>query len=68
MVSIDKTDGCQVYLSKASISCEIVMAKSSEMNICIPDGKTTGEFVSVSHHLSSHSNHVICSDYHSQVM
>ena len=45
-VSIDKTDGCQVYLSKESISCEIVSAKSSEMNICIP--KPDGEFVSVS--------------------
>ena len=43
-VSIDKTDGCQVYLSKDSISCEIVTAKSSEMNICVPKGD--GEYVS----------------------
>jgi adenylyl cyclase-associated protein len=35
-VSIDKTDGCQVFLSKDSMACEIVTAKSSEMNICIP--------------------------------
>ena len=42
-VSIDKTDGCQVFLSEKSISAEIVSAKSSEMNICIPDGD---EFVS----------------------
>ena len=35
-VSIDKTDGCQVFLSKASIKAEIITAKSSEMNICIP--------------------------------
>jgi adenylyl cyclase-associated protein len=42
-VSIDKTDGCQVYLSKGSVSCEIVTAKSSEMNICVPKG-TDGEF------------------------
>ena len=43
-VSIDKTDGCQVYLSKDSINCEIITAKSSEMNILIPD--KSGEFVS----------------------
>ncbi|XP_052763812.1 adenylyl cyclase-associated protein 1-like [Mya arenaria] len=35
-VSIDKTDGCQVYLSKESLNAEIVTAKSSEMNILVP--------------------------------
>ncbi|XP_050393449.1 adenylyl cyclase-associated protein 1 isoform X1 [Patella vulgata] len=35
-VSIDKTDGCQVYLSKNSLDSEIVSAKSSEMNILVP--------------------------------
>lgn len=44
-VSIDKTDGCQVYLSKDSIEAEIITAKSSEMNISIPIGDE-GEFVS----------------------
>jgi Adenylate cyclase associated (CAP) C terminal len=43
-VSIDKTDGCMVYLSQESVSAQIVTAKSSEMNILVPDG--TGEFVS----------------------
>jgi len=43
-VSIDKTDGCMVYLSKDSLNTQIVTAKSSEMNILIPDG--TGDFVS----------------------
>ena len=43
-LSIDKTDGCQVYLSKESLTCEIITAKSSEMNILIPD--KSGEFVS----------------------
>ena len=43
-VSIDKTDGCQVYLSQESINCDIISAKSSEMNILIPD--KSGEFVS----------------------
>nr|CAG4716499.1 unnamed protein product [Naegleria fowleri] len=36
-LSIDKTDGAIVYLSKESIHCRIVTAKSSEMNIVIPD-------------------------------
>jgi adenylyl cyclase-associated protein len=44
-VSIDKTDGCQVYLSKDSLSAEIITAKSSEMNILVPDA--SGEFVSL---------------------
>jgi len=46
-LSIDKTDGCQVYLSQESINCEIITAKSSEMNILIPD--KSGEFVSNCH-------------------
>ena len=47
-VSIDKTDGCQVYLSKASLGAEIVTAKSSEMNVSIPviNAEDEGEFVS----------------------
>lgn len=47
-VSIDKTDGCQVFLSKDSLKCEIITAKSSEMNICIPPKDGTGDFVSFS--------------------
>lgn len=42
-VSIDKTDGCQVFLSKDSLSAEIVSAKSSEMNVCIP--KPDGDYL-----------------------
>ncbi len=37
-VSIDKTDGFQLYLSEASLDTQIVTAKSSEMNILIPGG------------------------------
>ncbi|KAK3749681.1 hypothetical protein RRG08_013889 [Elysia crispata] len=37
-VSIDKTDGCMVYLSKESLEVEIFSAKSSEMNILVPQG------------------------------
>lgn len=36
-VSIEKTDGCQVYLSKNSLDTEIVSAKSSAMNILVPN-------------------------------
>lgn len=38
-ISINKTEGCQVYLSKDSLSCDIVSAKSSEMNILVPEGE-----------------------------
>ena len=44
-VSIDKTDGCQVYLSKESLKSEIITSKSSEMNIMIP--KADGDYVSM---------------------
>ncbi|GAA6229989.1 adenylyl cyclase-associated protein 2 [Lates japonicus] len=37
-MSINKTEGCQVYLSKDSLNCDIVSAKSSEMNILVPTG------------------------------
>uniref|UniRef100_A0A5K3EIX0 C-CAP/cofactor C-like domain-containing protein n=1 Tax=Mesocestoides corti TaxID=53468 RepID=A0A5K3EIX0_MESCO len=42
-INIDKTDGCQVYLSEESKGVDIITAKSSEMNILIP--KDNGEFV-----------------------
>lgn len=45
-ISINKTDGCHTYLSKNSLDCEIVSAKSSEMNILIPT--EGGDFVSFS--------------------
>ena len=45
-VSIDKTDGCQVFLSKDSLKCEIISAKSSEMNICVPPPPGKQDFVS----------------------
>ncbi len=43
-VSIDKTNGCQVYLSKASLDCNFVCAQSSEMNVNFPaHSAETGE-------------------------
>ncbi|XP_072273732.1 adenylyl cyclase-associated protein 1 [Pyxicephalus adspersus] len=41
-ISINKTDGCHVYLSKDSLKCEIISAKSSEMNVLVPG--SGGEF------------------------
>lgn len=35
-ISIDKTDGCQMYLSKDSLDVEIISSKSSEMNVLLP--------------------------------
>ncbi|KAB0379083.1 hypothetical protein FD755_010661 [Muntiacus reevesi] len=44
-ISINKTDGCHVYLSKSSLDCETVSAKSSEMNVLIPtEGGDFNEF------------------------
>ncbi|XP_068602923.1 adenylyl cyclase-associated protein 1-like [Brachionichthys hirsutus] len=38
-ISINKTDGCQVYLSKDSLDCELVTAKSSAMNVLVLQGE-----------------------------
>jgi len=43
-ISIDKTDGCQMYLSADSLAVEIISSKSSEMNVLIPNG--SGDYVS----------------------
>lgn len=41
-ISIEKTDGCQLFLSKESLGTEIVTSKSSEMNVMVP--KDDGDF------------------------
>ncbi|XP_033010499.1 adenylyl cyclase-associated protein 2 isoform X1 [Lacerta agilis] len=43
-ISINKTEGCHIYLSEESLDCEIVSAKSSEMNILIPKDGDYKEF------------------------
>ena len=45
IIFVDKTDGCQMFLSDASTDVEIVSAKSSEMNVMV---KKNGDFVSCS--------------------
>ena len=46
-ISIDKTDGAQVYLSEACIGADIITAKSSEMNIMVPNKDDEGQFVRI---------------------
>jgi len=43
-ISIDKTDGCQMYLSTESMGVELITSKSSEMNVMVP--KANGDYVS----------------------
>lgn len=38
-VSIEKTDGANIWLNKASLEAAITASKSSEMNVTIPDDK-----------------------------
>ena len=42
-ISIDKVDGIMVYLSKDCLDSQIISAKSSEMNILVP--QEDGDFV-----------------------
>lgn len=42
-VSIEKTDGCMVYLSSTSLETEIVTAKCSEINVLMP--QENGDYV-----------------------
>uniref|UniRef100_A0A5S6R691 Adenylyl cyclase-associated protein n=1 Tax=Trichuris muris TaxID=70415 RepID=A0A5S6R691_TRIMR len=41
-ITIQKTDGCLLYLSRKALDCEIVSSRSSEMNVLIPNEE--GEF------------------------
>ncbi|XP_053760848.1 adenylyl cyclase-associated protein 2 isoform X2 [Panthera pardus] len=43
-ISINKTEGCHIYLSEEALDCEIVSAKSSEMNVLIPQDGDYREF------------------------
>lgn len=37
-IQIEKTDGCHVYLSKASLNTQFITSKSSEMTVNVPIG------------------------------
>ena len=43
--AIDKTNGANIWLSKASIDAEFVTSKSSEMNVTIPDPDVEDDFI-----------------------
>ena len=43
-IAVDKTDGCQMFLSADSLGINIISSKSSEMNVMIPK---EDEFVEV---------------------
>ncbi|XP_071749826.1 LOW QUALITY PROTEIN: adenylyl cyclase-associated protein 2 [Lepeophtheirus salmonis] len=43
-ISIDKSDGCQMYLSEESYDVVIVSSKSSEMNVLISNGEDYVEY------------------------
>ena len=34
-----QTDGCQMFLSMESLNTNLITAKSSEMNLMVPNGK-----------------------------
>lgn len=36
-ITIEKTDNCQIYLSKSSLDTEMVSSKSSSMNVLVPN-------------------------------
>lgn len=44
LVAVDKTDGCQIYLSKESVDVEVLTAKSTEVNILFAE-EANGDFV-----------------------
>lgn len=39
-ITVDKTDGIQLFLRKESLDVELVSAKSAEINVCVIDEKT----------------------------
>jgi len=46
-VSIDKTDGAQIYLSREGLATEVLSSKSSEMNVLIPGVKEEDDMIEV---------------------
>jgi len=38
-IAVDKTDGCQLYISKQCLGVELVTSKCSEMNLLLPAAK-----------------------------
>lgn len=46
-IAVDKTDGCQIFLSKECLGVEIVTSKISEMNILLPPAKDGDDLIEI---------------------
>ena len=46
-IAIDKTDGCQLYLSRDSMKADILTAKSSEMNVLLPGKSDDDDLIEI---------------------
>ena len=56
-ISVEKTDGCQMYLSKeAAEKTEIITAKSSEMNVLAPNPQVPYLFAAISNFITTEQN------------
>ncbi|KAL6517292.1 F-actin-capping protein subunit alpha [Orobanche minor] len=44
-ISVDNTSGCQLYLSKDALEASITTAKSSEINVLVPDSASDSDWV-----------------------
>ena len=60
-IIIDKVDGLQMFLSKDSLAVEIVSAKSSALNVMVP--QAGGDFVSYLFVMCSSFWYVNCMHY-----
>lgn len=45
-VTVDKCSGCQVFLSPDCLDCEIISAKTDEMNVVLPPENEESDIVS----------------------
>jgi adenylyl cyclase-associated protein len=44
-VAVDKTDGCQIFLSRSSLETEILTAKSTELNVSLPGATDQDDYI-----------------------
>ena len=44
VISIEKSDGCQIYLNKSTLDVEIISSQSVAMNIYVPKGEEEGDY------------------------
>jgi len=46
-VQVDKTSGCQIFLSAESLATELVTSKSDEMNVCLPGATPSDDIIEI---------------------